>query len=206
LLSYLEILLNPNEPWFWLNLFVLIFLVEAIPFIPIHLEALLLMVLLITHPLILWIVSVIALSLGTATSYFWTHRLANTKWMKKQLERKNVKLLKYYFIRYGDPFLVIIRTIPVIPYRSINIIAGPLEYPFERYMLLSILTAMLRLGLIIFGTSFLINITGNKTLTIIIVIAALLFLSLLSLIYLNHLKKKNGNNQQKKEVDKNHLD
>ena len=200
-------LLDPSNPWFWIDLFLLIFLVEAIPFLPIHLEALLLTVLLITTPWILWILSVIALTSGTAVSYIWTKKLAKTKWMQKQLQRKNVVLIRQYFIRYGDPFLIIIRTIPVIPYRSINIIAGPLEYPFKRYMVLSIITAMLRLGFIIFGTSLLIEITGDKFLTIIVVIIVLTLLSLISVIYLRkvHVQSKQENNletQKKSDNDR----
>ena len=201
MLNYFEILLDPSNPWFWINLLLLIFLVEAVPFLPIHLEALLLTVLLITTPWILWLSSVIALSCGTAVSYVWTKKLAKTKWMQKQLQRKNIMLIKEYFIRYGDPFLIIIRTIPVIPYRSINIIAGPLEYPFKRYMIISIITAMIRLGIIIFGTSLLIEFTGNKLLTIIVVIIVLTILSLVSGIYLRrvHIKYKQENLEDQKK-------
>ncbi len=192
-MSFLEAFFDPASPLFWIGLITLLFVVEAIPFSPIHVEALLLGALIVIPASELYFIALVCLYSGALVSYLWTWHFANHPRLKKRLESERVAYMKALFLKYGDPFFLLLRVVPVIPYRTLNMISAPLEYPFKKYATWTFIGTAVRLALIIYGTEAFSLLIGDRLTAILIFLIFLVISSGLVVFYLNrqseHLKE-----------------
>ena len=184
-MTFLEAFFDPSSPLFWIGLVTLLFLVEAIPFSPIHVEALLLGALIIVPARELYFIALTCLYSGALVSYLWTWHFANHPRLKKRLESEKVVYMKTLFLKYGDPFFLLLRVVPVIPYRTLNMISAPLEYPFKKYATWTFIGTAARLALIIYGTEAFSLLIGDRLTAILIFLVVLVISSGLVVFYLN---------------------
>ncbi len=184
-MTFFDAFLDSSSPLFWIGLVTLLFLVEAIPFSPIHVEALLLGALLVIPANELYFIALVCLFAGALASYLWTGHFANHPRLKKKLESEKVVYIKTLFLRYGDPFFLLLRIVPVIPYRTLNMISAPLEYPFKRYATWTFLGTAIRLALIIYGTEAFSLLIGDRFTAILIFLIFLMISSGIVVFFLN---------------------